>query len=115
MGTNKQVYVVLILRRDLNHITVLETENYDSAFELWTSLKDKWPEKLKEQKPFELTKPIVSAFDPGLISEIKIETYTIQESVAHNPYTQEMQKNGLSSTLSKLKTSDLLDRGYKID
>jgi hypothetical protein len=119
MGGNKQVYAVMVLRRDSDHITAIETEQFDNAYQLWTDLKAKWYDSIKEQKPFELEKPIVTAFDPGLISEIKILAYMVQESVASNPYTQEMQKKGLTSALNQFRsavpTDDLLDSGYKLD
>jgi hypothetical protein len=110
-----QVYTVLIIRRDGEHISALETETYDQAFELWTELKDQWLKNLKEHNTFELLKPIVTAFDPGLISEIKIIPFAVSKAARHNPYALEMERTGFNRTFGKATNqgSELLDSGYK--
>ena len=121
MGANKQVYVIWIMRRDAEHITTTEFSKFEEVYTEWKRLKESWHKCATEHCPFELLKPIVTAFDPGLISEIRIVTYVAQESSNNvnnvvNPYSQEMQKKGLTETLNKYKQGyDLLDGGYKAD
>jgi hypothetical protein len=119
VGANKQLYEIWILRRDADHIKSGEFEKFEEACEEWKKLKESWHSCIKEQKPFELHKPIVTAFDPGLISEIRIVTFVAKESAnsIDNPYHKEMQQRGLSEALNKYSKTgyDLLDGGYKAD
>lgn len=108
------MYSVLILRKDKDHITVIETENYDEAYESWKVIQEKWLGNLSEQKAFVLEKPIVTAFDPGLIYEIKIVPYSISKSNKNNPYLTDMKARGLENSLGRYTSAnDLLDGGYK--
>ena len=109
-----QVYNVIIMRRNQDHIIAVETENYDEAYEVWTKLKGVWLNALKEEIPFEMEKPIVTAFDPGLIFEIRVLPVTVSKSTRHNPYAAEMQREGFTKTFGKIsgQGSDLLDKGY---
>lgn len=109
----KIVYGVFIFRRDGNHMSILETESYDKAFERWQELEQKWTETIEAKKPFSITDPIVTAFDPGLIVEINLKP--VVETSANNyenPYKQNMIKNGLSNSLNS-PSSDILDGGYR--
>lgn len=107
------LYALWILRRDQEHISVIESSNYDEVFEVYNKVKAQWAACIKDQTPFELTKPIVTSFDPGLIYEITVKPITeTTVSKYDNPYSQQMVKNGFSSTF-RPTTPDLLDGGYK--
>lgn len=119
----KLSYVVLIMRRDDQHITALEDHDFKKCKTLWTKLHKQWQECHKESTVFVIEKPLMSAFEPGMISEIKLIPRLEQEQMqvdASNPYMQQMQQQGLGSTL-KNKNSipdgspypDLLDGGFK--
>lgn len=113
-----QFYGVWILRSDNEHITALETDKYDKAHELWLKLSDTWEDAVKNNKPFRLTAPVVTAFSPSLIVEITIRplTASAEESKYQNPYQQAMRKQGLSNMLnggSNVANPDLLDGGYR--
>jgi len=108
--SDKLKYSVLVLKRDQEHISVVETDSFDEADKLWQSLKDKWTTCLHEQKPFELRKPIITAFDPGLIYEITVRPVSDVVKNPDNPYQQSMQRNGFSATFRG--GSELLDNGY---
>jgi hypothetical protein len=111
---NINTYSVVILRRDNEHITVLETEDYDKAYESWTKLYQDWVTCLHEQKSFVMEKPIVTAFDPGLIYEIKVLPVSISKSIRDNPYTNKMRQEGFSKTFGNYAGgNDILDGGYK--
>lgn len=114
MSDNKtEGYSVWVMRRDQAHIAILETSNFDEADKVWKDLKDRWTTALKEQIPFELRNPRITAFDPGLIYEITL--LPLMSNVNNdNPYQQQMRQNGFSNTFGKLtKGSDMLDNGYK--
>lgn len=111
---NPLMYSVIILRKDKDHIIMIETENYDEAHEVWQKTQESWLSKLSEQKAFVIEKPIVTAFDPGLIYEIKIVPYSIGKSSKNNPYQEDMRSRGLEGALGRYTSgNDLLDRGYK--
>lgn len=101
--TPKAEYGVLILRRDQQHIQALLTSDYEAAFKLWQELSKKWQESVKETIPFQLTAPIVTAFDPGLISEITIRPVIENKltSNPNNPYEKEMRERGFSDTFGR--------------
>lgn len=109
---SKSVYALWVLRRDGDHISVIESSNYDEVYEAYNEVKAKWISSIKEQTPFELTKPVVACFDPGLIYEVTIKPITqVSSSRYENPYQQEMVKNGFSTTFKP--SSDILDNGYR--
>ena len=109
-----QEYSVMILRRDKNHITALTTEDYDKAYEIWTEYSENWVKSAKELKVFKLEKPLVTAFDPALIYEIRIVPVTVSKNTRNNPYAEEMRTKGFSETFGAYaQGSDLLDGGYK--
>jgi hypothetical protein len=108
----KQIYEVLIIKQDHNHITVKQTDNYDSAFEKWNLLTEDWTKALKEKVPFILKDPIITAFDPGIIKEITVRpVMEVPESKYDNPYQKQMLKKGLSGMFNSIP--DLLDEGYR--
>lgn len=112
----KSVYGVFILRNDGQHISVVETDSYDKAFELWGKLSQDWEDAVTANKPFKLTDPIVTAFAPGLISEITVRPLaTTTESKYQNPYEARMMKQGLSSmaNLGDSTVGPVLDGGYR--
>jgi hypothetical protein len=109
----KQSYSVWIMRRDGNHICVIETDNFDEADKVNEELINKWVSCLKEQSPFGIRKPLITTFDPGYIYEISLLPFG-QTNNSNNPYQQQMRDNGFSSTFNKFKSgSEMLDSGYK--
>ena len=111
----QEVYSVWVMRRDQSHITVLETSNFEEADKVYQELETRWTTALKEQVPFKLRAPYVTAFDPGLIYEISLLPFGNTTKVnSDNPYQQSMQQNGFSNTFGKVaRSSDVLDGGYK--
>lgn len=107
----KQIYEVMILRFDQEHISVIQSDNFDSSYELWNKLSDDWQKSISERKPFRLDKPVVTSFDPSLIKEITVRPLMeVEESKYNNPYQAQMMKQGLGAMLNK--GSQLLDEGY---
>lgn len=109
----KPSYVVAILRRDGDHIFVLEDTNYDKVFETYTEVTAKWASCIKDTVPFSLTSPVVTTFDPGLIYEIKINPVveTPASSKYDNPYANQMRQKGLAAMQGP--TGENLDQGYR--
>src|SRR6266478_10032833 len=92
---SKQIYEVIMIRSDGNHITAKSTDNYDVCFEAWKILVDKWENAVTKKIPFSITEPIVSAFDPGLVMEISIRPLMkVSESKYDNPYQKRMMNEG---------------------
>lgn len=113
----KQVYEVVVFRADNNHISIMQTINFDEAVESWKSTTENWESSIKAKKPFKLMSPVVTSFDPGMIREIAVRPLAkVQESKYDNPYQQKMMRNGLSNMLNQnqgnVVNSDLLDEGY---
>lgn len=108
----KPSYVLVILRRDNEHIAVLEDTNYDKVFEAYNEVAAKWASAIKDNSPFSLTSPVVTTFDPGLIYEIKINPVveTTASSKYENPYAQKMRREGLASMQT---VGENLDQGYR--
>ena len=107
----KPTYALHIMRRDNNHISVVESANYDETYELYEKLTVQWADCIKEQKPFSLKSPVVTTFDPGLIYEITILPVMIEQpSNRHdNPYQQKMIKEGFGNQFGQ----NILDGGYR--
>lgn len=115
---NDMVYEVAVIRSDFNHIIVSETKEFEEAKITWRELTDRWKKSIEDKAPFELEQPIITAFDPGLVREIKIfaTPQGVQQKVgSHNPYTQRMKEEGLSNTMKYggISGTDVLDGGYK--
>ena len=112
--TTKMTYGVWLLKRDQDHIQVLETQSFEEADKLWVELKDRWAVCLHEEKPFELRKPIITAFDPGLIYEVTVRPLSASEPDKNidNPYQARMKKEGFSAALRS--GGEILDSGYKL-
>lgn len=110
MNTSTKIkYGLLILKRDQDHIQVMETEDFKEADKLWEDLTERWTTCLSETKPFRLRSPIITSFDPGLIYEITIRPVTESTRNPDNPYQAKMQKEGFSATFR----GEVLDGGYK--
>lgn len=111
---SKMIYQVLIIRRDGSCINAFESEEFDKSKERWKELKDQWVKNLKEQTAFELEEPIVTAFDPGLISEVTIAPVQEQHK-ENNPYKERMNRNGLGDSLQNFTggIDGLKDNGYR--
>ena len=108
----KALYALHVLRRDEQHISVLESTDYDKVFEAYKELSEQWGNCVKTQTPFSLSTPVVTTFDPGLIYEITIRPIQspIVASKYDNPYAKDMMKNGLQNPFG---TGPVLDGGYK--
>lgn len=106
----KLVYSVFVLRTDGEHILVLESDDYDKCFEKWKLILQEWKDSAKEQRPFELTDPLVTAFSPSMIFEVRIVPREVEVNNSHNPYHKKMQEQGLSRTFPGSGV-DILDRG----
>lgn len=110
---SKELYRVIIFRRDGNHLEGFESEDFDQAKGKWLEYQEQWVEKFKEAQPFILEEPVVTAFDPGLILEISVLPVQEQKQ-SNNPYKKQMQKEGLTNTLNSMTGTNynLLDGGY---
>lgn len=107
----KATYALHIMRRDGNHISVLESTEYDKTYELYEKLAKQWADCIKEQRPFSITQPVVTSFDPGLIYEITVlPVMAEQPSTKYdNPYHQKMVKEGFGNQFGQ----NILDGGYR--
>jgi hypothetical protein len=113
MSEQKIKYGVYVLKKSQDHISVKETESYDEAFAIWVELKERWAMCIKEQKPFEIVKPIVTAFDPGMIYEVTLRPVPqVAASLGNNPYAAQAQQQGFGSMFSG--QSGILDGGYSL-
>ena len=113
MSSNRNmVYSVVIMRTDGQHIDLTPTADYDKCYVMWKQLSDEWKDAAKEQRPFILTDPLVTAFAPALIYEIRLFPVSTQEmaSNTHNPYNKKMQEEGFGRTFPG-QGHDLLSRG----
>jgi hypothetical protein len=110
----KDLYEVWIVKYNDEPISVISTDKYDAAYERWEQLKDIWVNAIKDKVPFVLTKPIVTAFDPGTIKEVTLRpVMKMTESKYENPYQQQMLKSGLTQTLrNSVPQHPILDGGY---
>ena len=118
MSEEKLTYVVVVMRKDFNHIAAMETDNFDEAKTHWRKLADEYKVAATDNVPFEMEKPIVTSFDPGLISEITIQVQpkeTVNNKLGeHNPYVEQTRNEGLNNTMKfRGAGSDVLDGGYK--
>lgn len=93
---NKSVYSIFIFRTDGQHLEVYSSNNFDACFQRWEQLTTEWTSAVKEERPFILRDPIVTAFSPNLIFELKLLPVSSQEMAAksHNPYNQKMYEEG---------------------
>lgn len=113
--TEQQVYVVRMYRRDQEVIDIFRSTNFKECKAEWTKLHTQWQECHKEGQVFVLEKPLVTAFEPGLISEIVVlpDSDPVNNIDDDNPYKQQMQKQGLNHTMRGAGgLPDLLDGGF---
>lgn len=104
----KIVYQTAILRKNGEHISVLESTKFDDCLKCWESLQNQWADCAKEMKPFIIKDPVITAFEPGLIYEILVRPLYSEESAnSNNPYTKRMYEQGLTRTLGG---EDILNR-----
>lgn len=109
----KSIYALWVLRRDGQHISIMEVSDYDKAFEEYKELTSRWTTCIKENTPFALMKPIVTTFDPGLIYEITITPVVdTPASRNDNPYAKEMRTRGLGN-MQGMAIGETLDQGYR--
>lgn len=108
------IYVVRMFRKDGEVIDCFESEDFSKCKEQWVILHSLWQECHKEVKVFILERPVVTAFEPGLISEISVlpKEMVIQSlKDLDNPYVAQMRREGLVNTMKF--ASELNDGGYK--
>lgn len=112
MSKEKLVYSVVILRQDQQHISVIDSIDYDKCYARWVSLQIEWAQASKDQRPFILEDPVVTAFTPSMIYEIKLIPIMTEEmaSKSHNPYQQQMNKQGFGNVFPGASGTDLLSR-----
>lgn len=114
MTEQNPIYAVQILRRDQNHIEVLNSTDFNKCLGRWKELHQLWAESSKEEKPFVLEDPMLTAFQPGLITEIRLIPITADmQNQSNNPYHKQMVQNGLGATLPSMSGVDILDNGYR--
>lgn len=114
---HKKELVVRIFRKDGEIIDVLTSENFKECKDVWKKLLTQWQECHTEQKIFILEKPIVTGFEPGLISEILVvpKINPIPNVNDENPYFRQMTNKGLTQTMRGAgEYPDILDSGYNI-
>lgn len=114
----KQKYYVAILRRDGNNIIATETEDFEEAHKIYKEMLKEWKRANEEKQPFEVKKPLITSFDPGMVYEITLRPFSAntKNSVnSENPYQQQMQRQGLGNMLGggAPNMPDILDGGYK--
>ena len=110
--TPQKIYTLVLYRKDMAHMTILETADEKEANAVWKELVTSWKTCVKEKVPFTLDKPFVTAFEPGLIHEIKV--IITETTLSDNPYRTEMNDKGFGTTLNQYtRTSEMLDSGYK--
>ena len=71
-----QEYVVRMFRKDGEVLDLLKSDDFKKCKALWVNVTKQWQECHKEAQVFLLEKPIITAFEPGLISEILVLPYT---------------------------------------
>ncbi len=98
--SNNLVYAVLILRTDGQHLEIVSSTNYDKCFEVWKKLTEEWTTSVKEQKPFIVEDPVITAFSPSLIYEVKLIPVVSEDIVgrSNNPYSKKMYDEGFGKT-----------------
>lgn len=121
----KPVFSVLLLKKDQNVISIVQTENYDEAKRVWSDLVERWTKAILDRRPFILDDGInASAFDPGLIHEILIKSIQLTNRInPNNPYLTEAQQGGFSNTFGRYSSQqggngqfplgELMDNGFK--
>jgi hypothetical protein len=108
----EMVYQVVIFRSDQEHIRVLESASYDECYDRWKSVQQEWALAAKEQRPFVLEAPVVTAFSPSMIFEVAllpVMTKELADKAAKNPYAQQMSEKGFGRTFPGAG-QDLLSR-----
>jgi len=98
---SKDKYVVRIFRKDGEVFDTLVSESFGDCEKEWEHLHTYWNECHTEKKVFLLKKPILTAFEPGLIGEISLLPYSdsLPDVADNNPYKQEMKNKGLGDSL----------------
>ena len=99
-------YEVYIKRKNQDHLLVEMSEDFSKLNKLWEVLHNEWKESVKEERPFVIKKPIVTAFAPGLIDEISLAPVTGQQQQQNpdNPYESAMRRDGFGKTLALIPT-----------
>jgi hypothetical protein len=91
------LYQTVILRVDGNHISVLESENFDECMAKWQGLQEQWDLCAKEGRSFTIKDPVITAFPPALIAEILLRPLsTPVANQSGNPYHKQMMQQGLT-------------------
>ena len=108
----QMIYGVIVFRSDQQHVTVLESADYDACYEKWKLIQQEWTSAAKEQRPFILEAPVVTAFAPSMIYEIAllpVMTKELADKASRNPYASQMSEKGFNRTFPGAG-QDLLSR-----
>ena len=105
-----KVYQVVILRTNGDHLSILETDNFQQCFSKWEELHTQWQECVKNNCPYIIQEPIITAFTPSMIYEISVVPVAPRDmNKTHNPYERQMYEQGFGKTFPG-QGYDLLDR-----
>lgn len=98
--SSNTIYSVFVFRTDGQHLEPYTSDNYDKCFETWEALLVEWTSSVKEQRPFILREPLITAFSPALIFEIKLIPVASSDSGSknNNPYSKKMHEEGFGRT-----------------
>lgn len=100
-GNKDKIYKVIIYRVDNQHLEVFESDDVKAVQTMYQGLDLEWLTSTAEKRPFRHPTEMHS-FAPSLISEIKVESMSLEEyHKQSNPYYQQMQRNGLSGAMNQ--------------
>lgn len=95
------VHRVIIYRADNTQIVVFDTATLSDAKNMYRILDKEWFDSTAEKRPFRLPEPAAHSMLPGLVSEIKVESMTLQQyEQLSNQYYQTMNNQGLMGAMN---------------
>lgn len=111
----EEAYTVVMTLRDGRQEVLLEDTDFKKCKEYWKVITKEWQTCHNDKQLFILEKPIVIAFEPGLIYQIELtpKIDPVANVQDDNPYKQQMQQQGLNQTLQGVGNfSQMLDEGF---
>jgi hypothetical protein len=98
-----KVLVVTLYRSDLPQpLEVKVTNSDEEAIQALKELDTMWVDSVEKKHPFRIAAPYKGSFAPGLIKEIRIEEYTVEEyQHLSNPYQKQAEKQGLTNWMGQ--------------
>lgn len=95
------IYKVIIYRVDNQHLEAFESDDVKAVKTVYEGLDLEWVNSTAEKRPFRHPTEMHS-FAPSLISEIKVESMSLEEyQKQNNPYHQQMHRGGFSSVMNQ--------------